>query len=240
MLVKVHLTTGGEEWMLVHLEIQERNDANFTLRMFQYYYRIYDRYGMHITAIAVFTGSKKQQQICSFEHAFLGTSVCYRFNTYHIFDHSEAELLTGNNPFGLIVLAAQQAQLAHKMEETAIADQRMKIARRLVEISMYNRSRVRKLIFFLKTFLHIKSEEINGNFDREVNLLTGKRSAMGIIETIKMLEREEAYEEAAKNKLKTFVLNLYAANQFTIEQIANFASATEEEVEAIITKYPAP
>lgn len=44
MLVKTYLKNGSEEWMLIHLEIQDRNDKHFAKRTFQYFYRIYDRY----------------------------------------------------------------------------------------------------------------------------------------------------------------------------------------------------
>ena len=44
MLVKTYLKNGSEEWMLIHLEIQDRNDKHFAKRTFQYFYRIYERY----------------------------------------------------------------------------------------------------------------------------------------------------------------------------------------------------
>ena len=44
MLVKTYLKNGSEEWMLIHLEVQDRNDKHFAKRTFQYFYRIYDRY----------------------------------------------------------------------------------------------------------------------------------------------------------------------------------------------------
>src|ERR1700749_2681760 len=43
-LVKVYRRDGGEEWVLIHLEIQGRNEADFPERMFRYYYRILDRW----------------------------------------------------------------------------------------------------------------------------------------------------------------------------------------------------
>lgn len=43
-LVRVHLHTGGEQWVLVHLEVQGRHDKDFAERVFVYNYRVYDRY----------------------------------------------------------------------------------------------------------------------------------------------------------------------------------------------------
>ena len=44
-LVKIHLKDGSEQWLLVHIEVQGDEDENFSLRMFRYFYRIFDRYG---------------------------------------------------------------------------------------------------------------------------------------------------------------------------------------------------
>src|SRR5438045_3153960 len=111
MLVKTFLKDGSEEWVLIHIEIEGGNDNDFSRRMFTYWYRIYDRFGVDIAALAVFTGNERQKKRNVFEKEFLGTKVHYSFNTYHILDHSEEELLNMDNPFALIVLTAQKALL---------------------------------------------------------------------------------------------------------------------------------
>lgn len=60
MLVKTFLKNGREEWILVHVEIQGGSIKNFLQRMFQYWYRIYDRYAVDVTALAIFTGNKQR------------------------------------------------------------------------------------------------------------------------------------------------------------------------------------
>jgi hypothetical protein len=111
MLAKTYLKNGGEEWILIHVEIQGGDTRDFTHRMFQYWYRIYDRYGVDISAIAVFTGGKKQKKPNTFHRSFLGTEVFYKYNVFHILDYDEELLLQMDNPFALIVLAAQKALL---------------------------------------------------------------------------------------------------------------------------------
>ena len=59
-LVKVRLRKGGEQWILIHIEVQGYADPQFGPRMFQYFYRILDRYRRPVTAIAIFTGSQKK------------------------------------------------------------------------------------------------------------------------------------------------------------------------------------
>jgi len=58
-LAKVYLKDGSEEWILVHIEVQGYPDKEFSLRMFRYFYRIFDRYGKRIVSIALLTTSEK-------------------------------------------------------------------------------------------------------------------------------------------------------------------------------------
>ena len=52
-LVKVFTKTGEEDWILVHIEVQGYDDKDFAKRMFTYFYRILDKYGKPVTAIAI-------------------------------------------------------------------------------------------------------------------------------------------------------------------------------------------
>lgn len=195
MLVKTYLKNGKEEWILIHLEIQGEKTDNFAFRMFQYWYRIYDRFETDIIALAVFTGGKNQKRPNHFHKSFLGTEIRYKYNTYHILDHTERQLLSMKNPFALIILAAQKALLADKIPEQELGEQRLTIARALIESKQYDNEQIRRFLYFLKTFLHIDNQEINIKFDKEIDILTKNKHAMGIIETIKMITREEGVEE---------------------------------------------
>jgi predicted transposase YdaD len=125
----------------------------------------------------------------------MGTEIIYRYNAYHIFDHSEAELLAMDNPFALIVLAAQKALLQGKVPEEELANHRLTVARALIQRNKFSHKRIEKLLFFLKNFIYIGNEEINRKFDKQIEQLTGgKVTTMGIIETIKKIERDEGIE----------------------------------------------
>ena len=118
----------------------------------------------------------------------------YRYNAYHIFNHSEAELLAMDNPFALIVLAAQKALLQGKLHEEALAEHRLTVARALIQSKKFSHKKIEKLLLFLKNFIYIGNEEINRKFDNQIEQLTGGTITMGIIETIKKIEREEGFE----------------------------------------------
>ena len=257
MLVKVFLKNGKEEWILVHIEIQGANDKNFAERMFQYWYRIYDRYKVNITALAVFTGSKTQKRPSRFQRAFLGTEINYQYNVYHILDHSEAGLLAMDNPFALIVLAAQKALLMGKIPEEELNRERLTVYKDIINSKKYDYGRIILFLYFLKQFLYIGDPKINRKFDRQIDTLTGKGNTMGIIETIKKIEREEAFEKGRKEGIERgiekgiekgrkegiekgieegkaeVVSNLINTGKFTISEIANFSNVSEAFVRKV-------
>ena len=233
MLVKTYLKDGREEWMLIHLEIQDQNDKHFAKRMFQYFYRIYDRYSVPITAFAIFTGNSVPDKSIYFRHEFLGTTISYQYNCYHILDHTPEQLILTENPFALIVLAAQKALLINKIPEEELGQHRLLIARALIKSGKYGIEKIRRFMFFLKTFVYIADAKINFNFDKEIDSLTNNQTAMGIIEAINMLTKEEGIKEGIAKKSYEVVDKLLLAGKFSITEVANFANVTESFVRKV-------
>lgn len=229
MLVKTFLRSGEEEWILIHIEIEAIAGKDFAKRMFQYYYRILDRFEVEIVALAVFTGSKNQNQAAFYQKSFLGTKITYEYNAYGILKHSEKQLLSMNNPFALIVLAAQKALLMGKIPEEELGEQRLTIARALIKSKQYDNEQIRRFLYFLKTFVHIENSEINSKFDKEINLLTGKQTAMGIIETIKMLAKDEGREE----EKVVIIKNLLTDSDLDIVKISIITGVSEDFVKKV-------
>ena len=52
-LIRVTGREGDEDWLLVHVEVQGQNQADFAQRMFVYNYRLYDRYAKPVVSLAV-------------------------------------------------------------------------------------------------------------------------------------------------------------------------------------------
>jgi hypothetical protein len=237
LLAKVFLKNGKEEWILVHIEIQGRNAKDFPLRMFQYWYRIYDRYAVDITALVIFTGNQNQKVAGTFHKAFMGTEIIYRYNAYHIFDHTEEELLAMNNPFALIVLAAQKALLQGKVPEEELGKHRLTVAKALIQSKKFNHKKIQELMLFLKSFIYVGNREINIKFDEQIYQLTGKKITMGIMETIKQIEREEVFEKGIEKgiekKSREFIQNLLTTGKFSVSEIAGFAGVTEPFVRKV-------
>ncbi|MCW8310851.1 hypothetical protein K7A41_06420 [Sphingobacterium sp. InxBP1] len=191
LLVKVFLCDGTEKWILVHTEIEGGNDVGFSHRIFQYHYRLLDRYRVPVETIAVFTGDRGQRRPATYSYSVFRTSLEFRYLSYQIFDHSEQELLAMDNIFAYIVLACQKSLQEDKLPEDELAEQRSTIARTLIQTNRYGKDRIMSFLVFLKSFLFIRDKEINSKFDKYIYQVTGGTIEMGVIETIKRQEREK-------------------------------------------------
>lgn len=106
-LVKVFLKDGSEQFVLCHVEIQSsKGNGDLAERMFRYFYRIWDRYKVPITAIAILADENGSYRPEVYRQEFMGTSLRYDFNSYKIMDQEESVLRSNENPFSVIVLTA--------------------------------------------------------------------------------------------------------------------------------------
>ncbi|MCY4781198.1 hypothetical protein ORI89_16165 [Sphingobacterium sp. UT-1RO-CII-1] len=203
LLVKVYLKDGTQKWILAHTEIEGGNDDGFPYRMFQYHYRLLDRYRVPVETIAVFTGGPAQGRPGEYSYFVFGTSLTFRYLTYQIFDHQEDELLVMDNIFAYIVLACQKALSENKIAEEELAEQRSTIARALIETNKYSKDRIMSFLVFLKSFLFIRDKDLNSNFDQYIYQVTGGTIQMGVIETIKRQEREKGLQAGLEKGMQT-------------------------------------
>ncbi len=105
-LIRVKLKNGEEKIIFIHIEVQGYQDKDFSLRMFQYLYRIYDKYQKNIFALVIFTDPVKSFKPDRFEYKLFGTELIYKYRTYKVLEQSENKLIANNNPFAKIILTA--------------------------------------------------------------------------------------------------------------------------------------
>lgn len=231
LLAKVFLRDGTEKWILVHTEIEAGSQEDFAFRLFQYHYRLLDRYHTPVETIAVFTGNANQPRPSSYHHHVIDTQVNFRYRAYHIFDHSEEELLGMDNAFALIVLACQKALLEGKVADTELGNDRLTIARALLRHD-YDHDRIISFLVFLKNFLYINDLEINRIFDEQIVQLSGGAINMGVIEIVKKQERQQGAEQKSYEVVKNLILELGLSD----ERAARIAEVTIDFVRKVRTE----
>ncbi|WP_316835520.1 hypothetical protein [Pedobacter nutrimenti] len=201
LLARVYLKNGTEKWILLNVEIEGGDDTQFAYRLLQYNYRIRDKYNVSVATIAVFTGDRNQKRQTNYRDELLGTVLSFRYTSYHVFDHQQDILLKNKNPFALIALACQKALLEGKIPEEELNNQRLEIVKALLKQN-YDPDRVRSFILFIKNFIFIKDQDINRNFDKQLEIIMkgkNEREPVGVIEVLKMQEKRDVLEEIARN-----------------------------------------
>lgn len=157
-LAKVYTREGNEEWILLHLEVQNVYQQDFPQRMFTYYYRIFDKYHKRISAYAIFTGASPKDDTDTYEEEFMGTSIRYRFNTFKIMDQDENDLLRSNNPFALVALIAKVAFNGKRVKDAEARDRalleiKLNLLREMLSREI-PKNKIRGLMNFLTYYVH--------------------------------------------------------------------------------------
>ena len=155
-LVKVWLSSGKEAWLLIHIEVQGRPESAFVERVYQYNYRIFDRYGREVISLALLTERKspysrvREVRRWGFEHSF-------RFPVVSLgsFRGEMARLEKDRNPFALVVLAHLKAQEARRPVDRA--RWKVRLVRLLFERG-YRRRDIMELLRFIDWILVLPRE----------------------------------------------------------------------------------
>ncbi len=230
-LVKVYTRAGKEQWILIHIEVQSYPEKHFPERMFHYYYRILDRYHRPVTAFAIFTGKSKKPLPCSYEQAFLGTSIIYEYNACQLSLLEEEALLRQDNPFALVALIARTAACSGRRPDEVLMERKLELAKRLLERDIPVR-KVRAILQFLKAYIRFEDQKNYTNFDNQLDIVTNKKQTMGIEEFLAERAREEERAAAKKQIERT-----ERRTAMQIARIEKRAQAKVEKMVAILMKH---
>ena len=107
-LVKVYLKNGSEQWLLVHIEVQSDEDEEFSLRMFRYFYRIFDRHGKPVVSLAIVTGPANWKPEPTYELKVYDSGVEFQYLMSRLMDYERDNLEADDNPMAIVVVLAAQ------------------------------------------------------------------------------------------------------------------------------------
>jgi len=216
-LVRVTRRNGRKEWLLIHIEVQDQNKPAFPARMFQYYYRIYDKYRRPVTAVAIFTGRSGTIMKDRYKHSCLGTRLEYVYNTLRITDYPDEVLEENINPFALVILAAKKALLPDKMPDAERLKHKLLVAKILLTKKSIPHKKVKAILTFLNNYVLFDDAQINSIFIKGIDQITNKAQTMGIIEQLAEIRAEETLENANRR----FVESLLKKSDFSMPKIAS-------------------
>lgn len=106
-LARVWLPDGSERWVLVHVEVQNQQQATFAERMYTYNHRLRDHYGRMPVSVAILGDDRPGWRPDEFVEENLGCGVRFRFPTAKLLEWTgrDDELAADANPFAAVTLA---------------------------------------------------------------------------------------------------------------------------------------
>ncbi|MCG7336090.1 Rpn family recombination-promoting nuclease/putative transposase [Sporosarcina sp. ACRSM] len=156
-LVKVHLKDGEEKWVLVHVEVQSDNEKDFAKRMFQYFYRIYDRHDKEIVAIAVMTSPHESTFPTQFNYSYFGTELHYAYTNCKLNNYDKEELEKSDKLFSKVVLAAKYMNDTREDVDKRYAF-KMKLMKKIITDNKNSRSEILAVLYFIDYLLRLPEE----------------------------------------------------------------------------------
>jgi len=198
-LVQLYTKSGKPKWFLIHIEVQGYKDPDFAKRMFIYFYRILDKYGMPVTALAIYTDDNKNFHPKSYTISHFGTENVYKFNTYKLLDKKPEDFQDMDNPIAIVMETAWYGikRNRKKLTDEGLMSLKFDLIRRLMRKG-YSREVVERILSFIYKYIRFDKSEITPIFDKKIKKILGKTETMGVIEAIKEWNREQIAEQVAE------------------------------------------
>jgi len=192
-LVEVWGHDGVAAWVLIHIEIQSQDVGDFARRMFQYHYRLRDRFDRPVVSVAVLGDERPRWRPAAYESALWGCEIQFRFPIVKLLDYQErlAELEGSRNPVAALVLAHLAAQRT-RADPTQRLQAKLAITRRLYDLG-YSAEQVRLAFGFVDWLLRLP-DALRGQFVQELRTFEEDRQ-MTYITSIEELGIEKGIEQ---------------------------------------------
>jgi hypothetical protein len=150
-LVKVYLRNGQEEWLLLHIEVQNQKEEEFSERVYIYSTRLFDKFRRAVASFAVLGDTERHWRPQSFHQEALGSQHSFSFQIAKLVDYKERmeELATSDNPFAIVV----QAHLTAQATKSKTSQQRRRQRKYSLTTMLYERGWSEQEIIDLYRFI---------------------------------------------------------------------------------------
>jgi len=196
-LIKVRLQNGQDEWVLVHIEVQAQPESQFGLRMWVYYYRLWDKYRQRVVSLAVLADDDPDWRPRCYHTELAGCIQHFEFPIFKALDcaDAEGEFERTGNPFALLV-AAHQVALKTRHDAEARAEARFRIVNYLRGRGMPRRRivdlyRLIGWLTFLPRDLELQFQERLAKFEQREAAMTAET----LLAPIELIALERGQQE---------------------------------------------
>ena len=135
-LVKVYLRNGQENWLLIHIEIQNQKEAAFSERVYIYSTQLFDKFRRSVASFAVLGDTDRHWRPQFFHQSALGSQHDFSFQIAKLLDYQQqTDLATSDNPFAIVV----QAHLTAQATKGKASQQRRRKQKYILTTLLYER-----------------------------------------------------------------------------------------------------
>jgi hypothetical protein len=202
-LVQVWRLSGEETWVLIHIEVQSSEQAEFSFRMYVYNYRLSDKYNMPIVSLAILGDERSSWRPNQHQSELWGCLVDFRFPIAKLLDYGEnwQALEESRNPFAVVVMAHLKAQ------ETRNDGQQRKLWKFILTRKLYEQGYDRQDILNLYRFIDWLLELPEGlelEFQQEIAQFEQERQ-MTYISSIERMAEQKGRQQERREEVESLL-----------------------------------
>ncbi|NEP12368.1 MAG: DUF4351 domain-containing protein [Symploca sp. SIO2C1] len=215
-LVQVWLVNGQETWILIHVEVQGKREANFAQRMYTYNHRICDRYNRPVLSLAVLCDGSPRWRPTKFKSNILGCKVKFQFLMVKLLDYKQKweELEQSDNPFATVIMAHIKSLETRRNQQQRQA-WKMSLTRGLYEQG-YQRQDVLNLFHFIDWVMKLP-KGLEEAFLQEITEYEKERN-MPYITSAERIGMERGRQEGRQEEAQKLLLRLLE-RRFTLSVV---------------------
>lgn len=155
-LMRVWLTSGEEEWLLTHIEVQSQAQAEFPGRMIDYASRIRSAYDRWPVSLAILADDRPDWRPDRFFWSQYGSSLEFRFRTMKLLDYADSGGGGPASPLRLLIQAHLET-LGTKNRADERRQRKIGLVRRLFAYG-WSREQIERTFRLLDWFIQLPPE----------------------------------------------------------------------------------
>ncbi len=167
-LIQVFKKNGEITWIILHIEVQGGHESHFSRRLFEYYYKIHDRYKIPVVTLAILTDPLHGWRPCEYLQSIWGCTLQFKYPIVKLIDFIPKEeiLSQSKNPIAKVI-QAHLAALASRKNLALKLENKLKLVKNLYALG-YTGDDIRILYEFIDYAISL-SADLNRKFLTEMH-----------------------------------------------------------------------
>jgi len=227
-LLKFWKKSGEEDFILVHVEVQGYEDKAMAERVFNTYYRIYDRYQKPPAVLIIYTNNNPNYHPKTFHLNTLGTKMNFDFKTFKLSEHPPHTYPKGNL-FSYVMETAWYDLRKNKLSDPELLKYKTGIVHKM-KADGYKAKTIYNLLRFIVHHTRFETSIFSVKLEYKIQEILKHDKHMSILEMEKIKIKEEGKAEGLELSLKVIAL---LKKGKSIEDISKDLEIPQQKIEAI-------